>query len=685
MYADICSMKTVRIFVWALAASAAGGAWAASSTSITVSPASVTFTYQVGSATMPTSGKVTVTLPSGSVSSTVLVAQVSATPPWLTVTPASGYSPLTLTLTANPTGLPPGNYPATIGISTVPATMTLTIPVTLVVSNPPSSLVVISPSPNYISATSSTNGTLTFAYTTGSPWPAYPASDPTTASELDVASNGGTIPFTVTAAAAGTGTSKQAVWVRVGPMGSTPTGLTTSSVALSGSYIPITVLLDGTTVQSMLPGIYNATVTIAPTIAGSATFVISVTLVISAGPPSLTSIYPTVIVQSPVVSPLLTITGLNFFTTSVVTIEAQNGGGCDINGTPVGTPTQLSTILLSQQVMEATIPFGSALLQNPATLCLFVTNPAPPTNPAQVPGGPATFTVLSSTAMAITALTNAASYQLRSTQIGTNPDPVSAGQTAVSPGEIVSIFGQNLGPLIVDTVPLTTVVGVQAFPTSVPDPANPTNSFQIVFTFWDVTLSPPGNHDLLAPIIMLSNNQINAVAPFELSTVVGTAFSNVSVVVWDGAAFSNTYPLVVVGEDPGIFTLAGLGTGQGAILNYDSTSGSYTINSTQNAAARGSTIVIYATGLGTLVATLADGVIAEASDKVTDPVQVTIGGQPSVVSYAGAAGGSVAGLIQINAIIPPTISAGTAVSLAIAGGTAATARQSQPSVTLAVK
>jgi uncharacterized protein (TIGR03437 family) len=680
-------MKSVRIFVAALAALVASGAWAASSTSITVSPTSVTFTYQVGSATMPASGKVTVTLPSGSASSTVLDAQVNSAPAWLTVTPASGYSPLNLTLTANPTGLPPGNYPATIAISTVPATMTLTIPVTLVVSNPPSSLVVISPSPNYTSATSTTNGTLAFAYTTGSPWPAYPASDPTTASELDVASNGGTIPFTVTAAATGTGTgtASKVVWVRVGPMGSTPTGLTTSSVALSGSYIPITVLLDGTTVQSMLPGSYSATVTIAPTVSGSATFVISVSLVISAGPPSLTSIYPTVIVQSPVVSPLITITGLNFFATSVVTIEAQIGGGCDINGTPVGTPTQLSTVLLSQQVMEATFPFASALLQNPATLCLFVTNPAPPTNPAQVPGGPAAFTVLSSTAMAVTALTNAASYQLRATQIGTNPDPVSTGQTAISPGEIVSIFGQNLGPLIAYTVPLTTVVGVQAFPTGVPDPADPANSFQVVFTFWDVTLLPPGNHDLLAPIIMLSNNQINAVVPFEVSAVVGTAFSSVSVVVWDGAAFSNTFPLIVVGEDPGIFTLAGLGTGQGAILNYDAASGSYTINSTKNAAARGSTIVIYATGLGTLVATLADGVIAAASDKVTDPVQVTIAGQPSVVSYAGAAGGSVAGLIQINAIIPPTISAGTAVSLAIAGGTAATARQSQPGVTLAVQ
>jgi uncharacterized protein (TIGR03437 family) len=682
------TMKTARILGLALAALIAGRAWAASSTSITVSPASVTFTYQVGSATMPASSKVTVTLPTGTPSSTVVVAQETSTPAWLVVTPASGYSPLALTLTANPTGLPPGNYPASIAISTTPATMTLTIPVTLVVSNPPSSLVVISPSSNYTSATSSSNGTLTFAFTTGGTWPAFPATDPTTSSEIDVASNGGTIPFTVTAAAAsgtGKGSSSTPVWVRVGPAGSTPSGLTTSGVALSGSYVPITVLLDQTTVEALLPGSYGATITIAPTVPGSASFLISVNLVVSAGPPALTSIYPAVIVQDPAVSPLITITGQNFFATSVVTIEEQAGGTCALSGTPVGTPTQLTVTLLSQQVLEATIPYNSPLLQNPAILCLFVTNPAPPNNPAQVPGGPATFTVLSSTAMAITGITNAASYQLRATQVGTNPDPVSSGQTAASAGEIISIFGQNLGPLVADTVPLTTVVGVQAFPTSVPDPSNPTSSFEVVFTFWDVTLMPPGNHSILAPIIMLSNNQINAVVPFELSAVVGTVNSSVSVVVWDGAAFSNTYPVIMVGEDPGVFTLGGLGTGQGAILNYSDSDGSYTINSAKNAAARGSTIVVYATGMGTLVSPLADGVIANSSDVVSDPVQVTIGGQPAVVSYAGAAGGSVAGLIQINTIVPPTISTGTAVSLTVTGGTAATARQSQANVTVAVQ
>ena len=676
----------VRIIVWALAAVVADSAWAASSTSITVSPASVTFSYQVGSSTLPTSTKVTVTLPTGTPASTVIVAQQSSAPAWLVVTPSSGYSPLALTVTANPTGLPPGTYPGSIGISTTPATMTLTIPVTLTVSNPPSSLVVISPSANYTAATSSANATLSFSYTTGAAWPAFPSTDPTTSSEIDVASNGGTIPFTVTAAnVSGSGASKTPVWVRIGPVGSTPTGLATSGVALSGSYVPISVMLDQTTVQALLPGSYGETVTIAPTTSGSASFVVSLNLVISAGPPSLTSIYPTVIVQNPAVAPLITINGQNFFATSVVTIEEQVGGGCDLNGTPVGTPTQLTTTLLSQQVLEATIPSTSPLVEYPATLCLFVTNPAPPNNPAQVPGGPATFTVLSSGAMAITAITNAASYLLRATQVGTNPDPIADGQTAVSPGEIISIFGQNLGPIVVDTVPLTTVVGVQSFPTSVPDPSNTNNSFQVIFTFWDVTLSPPGNHSVTAPIIMLSNNQINAVVPFELSAVVGTANSSISVQVWDGMASTNIYPVIAIAEDPGLFTLGGLGTGQGAILNYNSSSGSYTINSAKNAAPRGSTIVIYATGLGDLSSPLADGVIANASDVVTDPVQVTIGGQPAVVSYAGAAGGSVAGLIQINTIVPPTISPGTTVSLTVSGGTAATARRSQANVTVAIQ
>jgi uncharacterized protein (TIGR03437 family) len=64
---------------------------------------------------------------------------------------------------------------------------------------------------------------------------------------------------------------------------------------------------------------------------------------------------------------------------------------------------------------------------------------------------------------------------------------------------------------------------------------------------------------------------------------------------------------------------------------------------------------------------------------------VDIDGQPAVVSYAGTSPGAVAGLVQINAVIPPTIKTGPTISITVSAGSAATARRSQPGVTIAVK
>jgi hypothetical protein len=42
-------------------------------------------------------------------------------------------------------------------------------------------------------------------------------------------------------------------------------------------------------------------------------------------------------------------------------------------------------------------------------------------------------------------------------------------------------------------------------------------------------------------------------------------------------------------------------------------------------------------------------------------------------------------LVQINAIVPPTVSPGASVSLTVSVGAANTSRRSQPSVTIGVK
>jgi uncharacterized protein (TIGR03437 family) len=629
------------------------GAWSAYGTGPSATPASLSFSYQINSATLPAAVKVTATLPASIGSLPMAVTYTSTPVGWLTVTPDSGYTPLTLSVMVNPTGMAPGSYVGTITIDTVPASSNpAVVSANLLISNPPSTLLVTSSSSNYTPPASGSNSpTLTFTYTTGAA-AASPAS-----SELDVSSNGGIIPFNVTATNV---SSKSSVFLRVSTSDQLPT-LQTSGVALSGSYVPIIVTLDLPTLETLDPGSYGGTVTIAATSATNGSATVSVNLVVSAGPPVLNSIFPSSVVAGPIVNPTITIYGDNFFSTSVVTLQSGSN-----------PPVTLTSTLLSRKVLLATV--SSGYLTSAGVWTLAVTNPAPANNPSQAPVT-TLFTVTDPTVPLITSVVNAASYLATSIWTGTSgSNPVATGTTTVSPREIVSIFGQNLGPSTVVTA--TPSGSPLAFP-------NILNGIQVAFFI--------GNSAIVyAPIIMVSSNQINAVVPVAVASVMSTANPAVSVQVLNTnttpAAATQPFNLMVILEDPGAFTFGGLGQGQAAVLDYDNTSQTYSINSAKNAAARGSTILIYATGMGDLATSVADGVVASAAAGLADnTVRVDIAGQPAVVSYAGAAPGAVAGLVQINAIIPPTVSTGTAVSLTVSVGAATTSRRSQPSVTISVK
>jgi uncharacterized protein (TIGR03437 family) len=810
---DITTMKHRCANLIALAAAVLPLAWPQASSGPSPSPASLTFSYTVNSTALPAAAKLTISLPTTASSANVISVSPSYPPGtpdaqvgWLTVAPSSGHAPLALSVVANPTSLPPGSYNATLSVTTNPNVGSTSVSVTLSVANPQANLVV-NPgltTANFTPASGTTPDTLSFAYTTGAAWTGP-------ASELDVSTNGGIIPFNVTAANAAAsgsgGKGSTPVWLRValGPLGASgQPGLQTSGVAVAGSSVPISVSLDQTSVQSLLPGSYGGTITFAATSAANGSHLVSVNLIVSAGAPAVSSIFPTSITQAPAVNPLVTINGLNFFSTSVVTLAAA-GAPQNNQCTQNGTPVQVSSQLLSQTAMTATINNAQTLFANPGSWCICVTNPAPPNAPGQppactpTPNPPAqpfdyTFMVISNSQIAVTSVLNAASYQPAAKQVGTNPDPVMAGQTSIAPGEIVSIFGRNLGPvtplpatpgatpaILTSSAPLTATLNTSGLLTTLqftvagasgstnvtvnfaadPNVANNESlanivahingvantaglgisvaSLQTVLGSNYIALTSPasgaaaaikvtdnaaarllnltaGNGDVTAagaalgfpyqlnniqlafqftntqtsalttvyaPIIMIANNQINAMAPFGVAGGIG---GTATLVVQNGAS-SATFPnLVVVNENPGIFTLSGQGSGQAAVLNYDAASGSYTVNSSKNTAPRGSTVVIFATGLGTLQPPgLADGVAAAVADKVGDPVQVTIGGQPCVVTYAGTSPGSIGGLAQINAIVPPTVATGQAVPITIAGGSAQTARQSQSGVTLAVK
>ena len=656
--ADFRVMK--RLFAMVLCAVIA----AAQSAGPTASPSSLTFSYQVNSTAFPAPVKVTATLPAAISSLPLSVVFTSSPQGWLTVTPDSGHSPLALTVTVNPTSLTPGSYSGTITVNTVPpGSNPAVVAVTLSIANPPSTLMVTSQSANYAPPSSgSSSPTLTFTYTTGAAAP-MPAQ-----AQLDVASNGDIIPFNVTASnSGGKASGSSGVWLRVNGSGQLA-NLQTSGVALSGSYVPIFVTLDLATVMALTPGSYAGLVTIAATSSTNGAATVAVNLVVSAGPPTLNPafpIFPASVIAGPAIDPVVTIYGDNFFSTSVVTL--QQGANPSIT---------LSSTLLSRKVLQATIkaayltvPAGATF---PIAWTLAVTNPAPPNNPSQAPAT-TLFLITSPSQPGITTVVNAASYLPTAIQTGTGPNPVPAAATSVSPRGIISIFGQNLGPA---TVTATVPAGSPAvYPTIAA-------GVQVIFQFGSPTIS------VAAPIIISSSNQVNCIVPVELAAAIGSASPNATVHVLNGAVATAAFPLTVVAEDPGVFTFGGLGQGQGAILNYDTATGSYVINAAKTAAPRGSAVSIYVTGMGDLKAPPAvpNGVVAGGAVTLADnTVRVDIDGQPAVVSYAGTSPGAVAGLVQINTIVPPTVRAGPAIPLTVSIGSAVASRRSQPGVTIAVK
>lgn len=192
---------------------------------------------------------------------------------------------------------------------------------------------------------------------------------------------------------------------------------------------------------------------------------------------------------------------------------------------------------------------------------------------------------------------------------------------AVSPGELVTIFGANLGA----SPGASGVVSGGSFPNTI-------NGTQVLF---DGTA---------APLLYASSGQINAVAPFG---VTGPT-TKVQVVNQGQIVASTTVP--VQAASPAMFAIDGSGGGQGAILNQDGS-----VNSQSNPASRGSVVVLYGTGGGLTSPSSVDGLLTPPPyPLLMPPVTVTIDNKPAQVKYAGAAPGLVAGVIQINVVVPAT-------------------------------
>ncbi len=194
----------------------------------------------------------------------------------------------------------------------------------------------------------------------------------------------------------------------------------------------------------------------------------------------------------------------------------------------------------------------------------------------------------------------------------------------ISPGELVTIFGANLGP--------PAQAQAQLVNASVP---NTLESTQVTI----------GGQP--CSILYASPTQMNIVVPFGV-----TDTSAQLQVLYQGKSTAST-TLAVQAASPAVFSADSTGGGQGAILNQDGS-----VNSQSNPASHGSVVSLFATGGGITTPASQDGLITaiQANPALYPqpnlPVSVTIQGFPAHVTYAGAAPSLVAGVLQINIVVP---------------------------------
>ena len=192
-----------------------------------------------------------------------------------------------------------------------------------------------------------------------------------------------------------------------------------------------------------------------------------------------------------------------------------------------------------------------------------------------------------------------------------------APAAGLSPGELFSIYGQNLAPQAAQPALLP-----------LPDTMAAT-SVQI--------------NGVFAPLVFVSPLQINAQVPWE--TTPGSATLTVT-----HAGVTATETVAITAAGPGIFTL--YGSQQAAARNQD-----YSINSQQNPAPAGQAILLFGTGLGAVSPAVGTGEPASGTNlsQVNMPVTATVNGASAKVLFAGLAPGF-AGLWQVNVLLPAGVS-----------------------------
>jgi uncharacterized protein (TIGR03437 family) len=176
--------------------------------------------------------------------------------------------------------------------------------------------------------------------------------------------------------------------------------------------------------------------------------------------------------------------------------------------------------------------------------------------------------------------------------------------------------------------------------------------------------------------------QLAAIVPYEIVANPATTSVNVQVEVQGNRSLPFSMP--VTAALPGLFTHNTQGFGQAAAYDQDNVTLNGPADSAPNTApaARGSVVVLFATGEGVTTPPGVDGRLAIGLyPKPALNCSVEIGGLDAHVNYCGATPNYTAGLLQVNAVVPMDVAPGDTVPIQLTIGTAT----SPAGVTIAVK
>jgi uncharacterized protein (TIGR03118 family) len=232
---------------------------------------------------------------------------------------------------------------------------------------------------------------------------------------------------------------------------------------------------------------------------------------------------------------------------------------------------------------------------------------------------------------AITSIVNAASFQ----------------DGWVSPGEIVLINGQTVGPSPSVTSPIP---GPGHLPTTV----NATNAVNATsFTF----------NGVAAPIVYAGAGGTSVQVPYD---VAGSTMATVVMTV--GAQTAQSFTIPVAPTAPGIFTLDFSGKNAAVAVNADGS-----INSPTNAAARGSNLKLYATGEGVTMPADVNGIVEPDNSRIpVAPAFVTFNTINGPVVANTVFAKDVSGVLEITVTVPNNITVGLSNVLLTSGSVTTT-------------